>query len=189
MKLLVALGNPGEQYLKTRHNAGFLFLDHLIDHYGISDYQAKFKGAFTKGAIGNQNLFFLKPLTYMNLSGGSVQAACQFYKIAPEDVLVIHDDLDVSLGTIKVKQGGSSGGHNGIKSIEQCLGTPNFWRLRIGIDRPPLKEQVSDYVLSSFTNDEIGLLADLYDIMVDKFPLLLEDQTRESYSTVIKEKK
>lgn len=188
MKLIIALGNPGEQYLKTRHNAGFLFLDHLIDHYGIADYQAKFKGAFTKGIINNCELYFLKPFTYMNLSGHSVQEICQFYKIAPEDILVIHDDLDIPLGTVKIKNAGSSGGHNGVKSIEQCLGTQNFWRLRIGIDRPPLKEQVADYVLSNFTNNEIDSLADLFDLAVEKFSLLLDENTRASFSFSLQEK-
>ena len=189
MKLLVALGNPGEQYVKTRHNAGFLFLDHLTNYYRINDYQPKFKGAFTKGEIENKEILFLKPLTFMNLSGTSVQSACQFYKIAPDDMLVIHDDLDIPLGHTKVKKAGSSGGHNGIKSIEQCLGTPNFWRLRIGIDRPPLKDQVSDYVLSNFTNSEIDILANLYDQAAEKFPLLLEDGTRALFSTTLQEKK
>lgn len=188
MKLIVALGNPGEQYLRTRHNAGFLFLDHVVDRYGIADYQAKFKGAFTKGTIENKDLYFLKPLTYMNLSGNSVKAICQFYKISSEDILVIHDDLDVPLGTIKIKKAGSSGGHNGIKSIEQCLGTQNFWRLRIGIDRPPLKEQVADYVLSNFTNNEIGHLADLYDLAIEKFSLLLDESTKASFSFSLQEK-
>ncbi len=124
----------------------------------------------------------------MNLSGDSVQTICQFYKIAPEDILVIHDDLDVPLGTIKIKKAGSSGGHNGIKSIEQCLGTQNFWRLRIGIDRPPSKEQVTNYVLSNFTNDEIGHLANLYDLAVEKFSLLLDESARANFSFSLQEK-
>ena len=181
MKLIVALGNPGEQYLKTRHNAGFLFMDYLVDHCHIDNYQSKFKGAFTKGEIENTPLFFLKPLTFMNLSGHAVQEAAHFFKIIPENILVIHDDLDLPFGAVKIKQGGSSGGHNGIKSIEQSLGSSNFWRLRIGIDRPPLKEQVSDYVLSNFSNKELDDLCDLYDQMAQHFGLCLDTSQHTSF--------
>lgn len=174
MKLIVALGNPGEKYLKTRHNAGFLFLDYLADHFSLPPYQAKFKGAVTEGLIDGHKLYFLKPLTFMNLSGQSVAAMAQFFKIAPADILVIHDDLDIELGKIRLKIGGGTGGHNGLKSIESLMGSAQFWRLRIGIDRPVHKEEVSSYVLNDFQKNELDLLTDLYEKMALHFPKLLE---------------
>lgn len=188
MKLIAALGNPGEKYLKTRHNAGFLFLDHLIHHFSIPDYQAKFKGAFTEGIIQGEKLYFLKPLTFMNLSGQSVAGVTQFFKIAPEDVLIIHDDLDVAFGKIRLKIGGSSGGHNGIKSIEQTLGSANFWRLRIGIGRPLQERDVANYVLNDFDHNELAALVPLYDKMVQHFPVLLKDNKDTYVPTILGEK-
>lgn len=177
MKLIVALGNPGERYLKTRHNAGFLLMDHLVSTLGITDYQAKFKGAYTTADLNNQKVGFLKPLTFMNASGSSVQACCQFFKLEAKNIIVFHDDLDLPFADIKVKFGGSSGGHNGIKDIQNTLGTSDFWRLRIGIDRPPLKEQVSDYVLAPFSEADLTYLAHVYDEIVSNAQLLLDDQT------------
>lgn len=174
MKLIAALGNPGERYLKTRHNAGFLFLDHLIDFFSLPDYQPKFKGAFTEGSIEGHKLYFLKPLTFMNSSGQSIAAIAQFFKILPEEILIIQDELEVEFGKIRLKQGGSSGGHNGIKSIEQTIGSSNFGRLRIGIGRPLHKEDVSNYVLNNFDKEELEDLVPLYDKMAEHFPKLLE---------------
>lgn len=174
MKLIVGLGNPGEKYLKTRHNAGFLFLDHLIDFFSLPEYQPKFKGAFSEGMIYGHKLYFLKPLTFMNSSGQSVSALAHFFKILPEEILVVHDELEVEFGKIRVKIGGSSGGHNGIKSIEQSMGSPNFWRLRIGISRPVHKEDVANYVLDDFTKTEREDLVPLYDKMAQNFQSLLE---------------
>jgi PTH1 family peptidyl-tRNA hydrolase len=174
MKLIVGLGNPGKEYLLTRHNAGFLFLDTLVDSYNIPDYKAKFQGAFTEGAIHGHHLFFLKPLTYMNLSGGSVATLCRFYKIPAEEVLVIHDDVDVALGKIKLKQGGGTAGHNGLKSLTSSLGSENFWRLRIGIDRKPDRMELSDYVLSNLPKSDLSTLQDLLEGIARNFDLLLE---------------
>ncbi len=175
MKLIVGLGNPGKEYLLTRHNAGFIFLDTLVDSFNISDYKAKFQGAFTEGSIHGHDLFFLKPLTYMNLSGGSVAALCKFYKIPVEEILVVHDDVDVGLGKIKLKQGGGNAGHNGLKSLTASLG-PNFWRLRIGIDQKPERMDLSDYVLGNLPKSELATLQDLFEVMARNFDLLLEDK-------------
>jgi PTH1 family peptidyl-tRNA hydrolase len=187
MKLIAALGNPGEKYLKTRHNAGFLFLDHLINFFSLPDYQPKFKGAFTEGVIQGQKLYFLKPLTFMNLSGQSLGPLAHFFKIPPEEILVIHDELDLEFGKIRLKIGGSSGGHNGIKSIEQGIG-PNFWRLRIGIGRPVHKEDVSNYVLQNFDKSELEDLEPLYDKMAENFPKLLKDSKEMYIPAVLGEK-
>lgn len=150
MHLLVGLGNPGTEYALTRHNAGFMLADSIARAYAFPGWTAKHKGHVTKGNAGGLPLVLLKPQTYMNLSGQSVQAAASFYKIPPENILVAHDELDLPLAQLKYKTGGGDAGHNGLKSITQMLGTPNYARLRIGIGRPAHKSQVSDYVLHTF---------------------------------------
>lgn len=161
--------------MTTRHNAGFLFLDYLVDRYGFPDYTVKFKGGITEGMVplapppsfsdapSAVRMIFLKPMTFMNLSGQSVQAVTRFYKIYPKHILVIHDDVDLPLGTLRTKQGGGNGGHNGLKSIEQSLNSPNFWRLRIGVGRPPSEHvSTSDHVLGAFTKPEFKTLIDFF---------------------------
>ena len=149
-KLIVGLGNPGEKYKYNRHNAGFLALDYLIDKFNASKISSKFKGELYK----SEDYLFLKPLTYMNLSGESVLLVKNFYKIENENIIVIHDDIDLKLGALKFKKGGSSGGHNGLKSIDSSIGN-DYWRVRIGIGRPEKKEEVINYVLSDFSENEL----------------------------------
>jgi PTH1 family peptidyl-tRNA hydrolase len=172
IKLIVGLGNPGPQYALTRHNIGFLFLNFLPMIYdGFPAWQKKFQGLCTKGIIENQEVIFLQPQTFMNLSGQSVAACCHFFKILPEDLLVIHDDSDLEFLKIRVKQGGGNAGHNGLKSIEQHLGN-NFWRLRIGVGRPAHGD-LADYVLAAFSKAEQEEISDLFPILGNHFPLLL----------------
>lgn len=154
MKLIVGLGNHGKTYAGNRHNIGWWVVDELHDSYGFGAWQKKFKGEACKHKIGGEDVVLLKPHTYMNLSGESVQAAMAFYKLTPADVLAIHDDLDLKPLALRHKIGGSDAGHNGLKSITQCLGTGNYARLRIGIGRPAHKNQVSDYVLHDFDASE-----------------------------------
>ena len=149
-KLVVGLGNPGIEYKKNRHNIGFLVVDYLIDEFNASKVSSKFKGELYK--IGDY--FFLKPLTFMNLSGESVRIVKDFYKIDNDDIIVIHDDIDLGVGALKFKKGGSSGGHNGLKSIDKNIGN-DYWRVRIGVGRPERKEQVVSYVLSDFKKSEL----------------------------------
>lgn len=153
--LCVGLGNPGDMYANTRHNVGFIFLDHWATTLGLLKWQEKFKGLVA--AINHEKLgklILLKPQTYMNSSGQSVFACMNFFKLEPKDLIVIHDDLDVPVGNFKIKQKGSHGGHNGLRDIHQAIGTDEYKRIRIGIDRPSEKSLVKDYVLSSFTNSE-----------------------------------
>ncbi len=150
VKLIVGLGNPGREYEKNRHNAGFLALDYLIDKFKASKISSKFKGELFK----KENYFFLKPLTYMNLSGESVLLVKNFYKLNNNNIIVIHDDIDLKLGALRFKRGGSSGGHNGLKSIDNLIGN-DYYRIRIGIGRPEKKEDVIDYVLSDFSEEEL----------------------------------
>ncbi|MRI83383.1 MAG: aminoacyl-tRNA hydrolase [Nitratiruptor sp.] len=150
MHLIVGLGNPGEEYRLTRHNVGFMALDRLIDELDPLPIQkSHFHGALYKKG----SLLLLKPMTYMNRSGMSVEAVARFYKIDPANIIVIHDDLDLPLGALRFKQGGSSGGHNGLASIDERLGS-DYVRVRIGIGRPRERSQVVSYVLAPFDTQE-----------------------------------
>ena len=151
-QLVVALGNPGNEYVNTRHNIAWILFD---QHPQIKDlnWKSKYKGLYSEANIGGEKTFFLKPQTYMNLSGESVQPFAQFFKIPSSKILVIHDELDLPLGQAHFKMGGGLAGHNGLKSIAQTLGTDEFARLRIGIGRPQ-HGSVSDWVLSGFKGDE-----------------------------------
>ena len=161
MYLLVGLGNPGQKYIKNRHNIGFITVGEIAHRFNFSDFKEKFKGLYTQGTIAGEKVVLLMPMTYMNLSGESVQAACQFFKIDPDKVIVFHDELDLEPLRVKIKVGGGNGGHNGLKSIQQQLGTANFKRVRIGIGHPGDKNKVSGYVLSDFAKAEVEDFADL----------------------------
>ncbi|CAM4249196.1 aminoacyl-tRNA hydrolase [Lederbergia lenta] len=154
MKLIVGLGNPGSAYSKTRHNIGFEVIEELAQRSGMPVNQNKFNGVFSLVHQGGEKMILLKPLTYMNLSGKSIRPIMEYYDIDIENLLVIYDDLDLPVGKIRLRQKGSAGGHNGIKSTIAHLGTQNFNRIRIGIDRPPLGMKVPDYVLGKFGKDE-----------------------------------
>lgn len=156
MKLIVGLGNPGKSYEKTRHNVGFMVLDKLIQDLNLKT-QTKFKGEFTQTTLNGESVVLLKPHTFMNLSGESVRLVKDFYKIEDPDILVIYDDLDLPVGKLRLREKGSSGGHNGIKSIISHLHHQDFKRIRIGIDKDPLIV-TADYVLGKFSkNDQIPL--------------------------------
>ncbi|AHV94361.1 aminoacyl-tRNA hydrolase [Bordetella holmesii] len=158
IRLIVGLGNPGPDYETTRHNAGFWLADHLADDLRASfTLEKAFMGQVAKARFEGENVLLLKPITYMNRSGQAVGALARFYKLAPEQVLVLHDELDLLPGQVKMKQGGGHAGHNGLKDIQAALGTPNFWRLRIGIGHPRtlnLAQQVADFVLHPPRRDE-----------------------------------
>lgn len=154
MKLIVGLGNPGKQYEHTRHNIGFDVIDHLSAHLQISLNESKHKGIYGSGYVRGEKVFLLKPLTYMNLSGESVRPLMDYYDIALEDLIVIYDDLDLPVGKIRLRQKGSAGGHNGIKSLIAHLGSQEFNRIRVGVNRPSNGQAISDYVLSRFLKEE-----------------------------------
>lgn len=154
MKLLVALGNIGKEYKETRHNFGFLLLDKIASNHQFSLSGVKYKSEILTGNIGNEKIIAIKPQTFMNLSGEAVISIMSFYKIAIEDILVFHDDLDLAIGKVKVKIGGGNAGHNGLKSIDANIGS-NYMRLRLGIGRPQNAEfEVSNFVLGKFSKDE-----------------------------------
>nr|WP_142950257.1 aminoacyl-tRNA hydrolase [Bacillus thuringiensis] len=155
MKLIVGLGNPGREYELTRHNIGFMAIDELAKRWNISLNEQKFKGVFGAGFVNGEKVILLKPLTYMNLSGESIRSLMDYYKIDVEDFVVMYDDLDIPVGKLRLRMKGSAGGHNGVKSTISHLGTQEFQRIRMGIDRPKNGMKVVDYVLGRFTSEEI----------------------------------
>ena len=169
MKLIVGLGNPGLEYKNTRHNVGFYYIDLFANKYNAT-FKEKYNGLYSKIKINNEDIILLKPLTYMNLSGESVIKFVNYYKINIEDILVIHDDLDIECGKYKLKRNGSSGGHNGIKSIINNLQSEEFKRLKIGISKNNLID-TKDYVLGNLNKEEMDKLKELEPIIID----ILED--------------
>lgn len=165
MKLIVGLGNPGGEYKKTRHNIGFIFLNSFLSKEGISLDKKKFKGKYIEyvSSKGNKAIL-LEPQTYMNLSGDSIVDFVRYYKINIEDVLVIHDDLDLELGKLRIRSKGSSGGHNGIKSVIARLGSENFKRIRIGIGKDS-NIPVIDYVLGKFSEEDLKKLEERFEVV------------------------
>jgi len=154
VKLIVGLGNPGEQYQTSRHNLGFLTVDYLAERQGISLQRRGFDSFFGQGRIGREAVLLAKPQTFMNLSGVALEKLLAYFRTASEDLLVIHDDLDLPFQTIRLKKGGGGGGHKGLGSIIEHLASPDFFRVRIGIGKPARKGMVEKYVLSSFTEEE-----------------------------------
>lgn len=153
MYVIVGLGNPGDKYKLNRHNFGFMAIDTIADSYSFSAFRSNFNAHISEGKLGTERVILCKPNTYMNNSGKAIQALLAFYKILPEKVYVIHDDLNINLGDIRLKLDGGSGGHNGLKSIDQHIGSAYF-RLRLGIGHPGIKDEVTNYVLSNFSQEE-----------------------------------
>jgi len=156
VKLVVGLGNPGSKYSGHRHNVGFMVVDELARRWRADPFREKFKAELSRARHGSDEAILLKPQTYMNLSGESVQKALAFYKLGLSDLVVIHDELDLAFGTLKLKLGGGLAGHNGLKSIVQHAGGPDFVRVRVGVGRPPQKG--ADHVLSDFSKQECSEL-------------------------------
>jgi len=173
MRLVVGLGNPGSRYARNRHNIGFVIADAMARRYGFAPYRDRFKGELAEGQIGDGKYLLLKPQTFMNDSGEAVLAAMSFYKIPPQEIVVIHDELDLKPGKVRVKRGGGSAGHNGLRSIDALVGA-DYWRVRIGIGHPGMRELVMPYVLQNFPQDEVEeWVAPLVGAVAETFPLLL----------------
>ena len=172
MFLVVGLGNPGAGYTNNRHNIGFMAVDEIVRRHSFSSFRSKFDGEIAQGTIDGETVLALKPQTYMNLSGNSVLKAASFYKIPPENIIVIHDDLDLAPAKLKVKQGGGSGGHNGIKSIDANLGA-NYHRIRLGIGHPQGKMEVANFVLADFAKADGEWLEPLLKAVAEALPLFL----------------
>ncbi|MFD1796316.1 aminoacyl-tRNA hydrolase [Paracoccus aurantiacus] len=160
MKLIVGLGNPGAKYAANRHNIGFMAVDRIAGDHGFSPWRSRFQGEVAEGRLGSEKVMLLKPATFMNLSGQSVGEAMRYLKIQPEDVIVVHDELDLAPGKCRVKLGGGHAGHNGLRSIHQHIGEA-YHRVRLGIGHPGHKDRVAGYVLSDFAKSDADWLDDL----------------------------
>lgn len=174
MRLIVGLGNPGARYARNRHNIGFVVADAVARRWQFSPYRSRFKGELAEGTIAGERRLLLKPQTFMNDSGEAVGAAARFFKLDPGEVAVIHDELDLKEGKLRVKRGGGAAGHNGLRSID-ALFANDYWRVRIGIGHPGAKELVLHYVLQNFPAEELDWVRPLLDAVAEAAPLLVAD--------------
>ncbi len=179
--IVVGLGNPGSRYEKTRHNIGFSVVDLIAERWGRPVFRDKFRSHLAlcelPGSAGPEKTYLLKPQTFMNRSGDAVQPAAQFFKLTLDEVLIVHDELDLPLGRLQLKKGGGSGGHNGLKSLSERLGSPDYLRLRLGIGRPPsdFRGSPADFVLGAFTPQEATLVFDLVVLAANAVELLVRE--------------
>lgn len=176
MKLWIGLGNPGSGMSRNRHNIGFMAVDAIAGRHGTSPWRKRFRGETSEGMIGREKVLLLKPMTYMNLSGDSVQQAARFYKIAQQDIVVFHDELDLAFGRMRIKRGGGAAGHNGLRSMDKSLPGPDYWRVRLGIGHPGSRDKVHGYVLGDFASAERPDLERWLDDVADAAPLLAQEQ-------------
>ena len=176
MYLIAGLGNPGKQYEATRHNMGFDVIDKLVEEFNVPQAGVKFNAMYGKGRIGGEPVILMRPLSYMNLSGGPIRDMANYFKIDPEtELIVIYDDIDTEPGQLRVRKKGSAGGHNGIKSIIQQLGTQNFMRVRVGVGAKPKDWDLADYVLGRFDRDDRQLVEDAQDRACEAVEMILSD--------------
>ena len=182
MFLIAGLGNPGKEYENTRHNAGFMVLDALADKLGADISEKKHKALCGKAVIGGQKVILLKPQTYMNSSGESIRAAADYYKVDPEDILVVYDDISLAPGQLRIRAKGSAGGHNGIKSIIAHLGTQEFPRVRVGVGEKPPRMDLADYVLGHFSQGERKIMEDAVKEAADAVMEAVEEGTFGSWT-------
>lgn len=180
MKLIVGLGNIGKEYENTRHNVGFMCIDKIINSYGLIMNKEKFDGIYVDTIINGEKVMFLKPQRYMNLSGEVIRKFVEFYKIAIDDILILSDDLSLPVGKLKMKYKGSSGGHNGLKNIEQNIKTQNYKRIKIGIGNND-KYDMKDYVLGHFDKDDLSLINDV----TEKMPMIIKDYLSMDFEKVM----
>ncbi len=184
MLLWVGLGNPEPGMARQRHNIGFMALDVIAIRHGFSPWRQRFKGLVAEGTVGGERIVGLKPMTYMNDSGTSVQAAAAFYKLPPEAITAFHDELDLAPGKVRVKRGGGAAGHNGLRSMDRMLGTQDYWRVRLGIGHPGHKERVLGHVLGDFAKADRDWLIATLDAVAEAAPLLATGQP-EAFMTKV----
>jgi PTH1 family peptidyl-tRNA hydrolase len=183
-QLWVGLGNPEPGMAANRHNIGFMALDVIATRHGFSSWRRRFKGLTADGVIAGTKILALKPLTYMNLSGESVQEAAAFYKLPADGITAFHDELDLAPGKMRVKKGGGAAGHNGLRSMDRMLGTPDYWRVRLGIGHPGHKDRVLGYVLGNFGAEDKAWLIPLLDAVADEADLLAQGKHPDFMSKV-----
>jgi PTH1 family peptidyl-tRNA hydrolase len=179
--IIVGLGNPGTEYANTRHNAGFWFVDDVARKFGgVFKSEKKFNGELARSVIHGRDVLLLKPTTFMNLSGQALQPLMNFYKVAIENVLVVHDDLDLPVGTIRLKQGGGHGGHNGLRDIIARCGGNNFQRLRIGIGHPGEKSKVTGHVLKKASDEDTRVIEDGISRVIAELDLIVNGDSQKA---------
>lgn len=178
MFLIVGLGNPGLQYENTRHNIGFKVIDNIAKEYNIEINRQKFKGVYGEGFINGEKVILLKPSTYMNLSGESIREVVDFYKLTCEDIVVIYDDISLDVGRLRIREKGSAGGHNGIKSIIAHLGTDVFPRIKVGVGQPNV--DLVNYVLGKFTDKEMEVLSESIDASTKAVSEIIKDDVKSA---------
>lgn len=174
MWILVGLGNPGKEYQDNRHNVGFMAIDEIAREYGFPAFKSKFEGEISEGRIDGEKAVLVKPQTFMNLSGQCVQKVAHFYKVTPNRIAVFHDELDLVPGKLRVKKGGGAAGHNGLKSMDQCLNSQEYWRIRMGIGHPGDRNRVTGYVLGDFSKEERAWLPDWIGACAKHVPVFLK---------------
>lgn len=179
LRLVVGLGNPGEAYAKTRHNAGFMVADKISDAFSIALEKRKFDARFGMGSVNGVKIVLAKPMAYMNRSGPQVQNIARYFRILCEDMLVVHDDIDLAFGRLKIKEKGGDGGHKGVRSIIDAFGGGDFTRLRIGVGRPEVDGNAADYVLGKFTLEEKKVLSQIITAARDAVVTILCKGTKE----------
>lgn len=181
VKIIVGLGNPGDKYAATRHNVGFMAIDYLAEQYGIKVDRIKFKGLYGEVRLGGEKVLLLKPQTFMNLSGESVREMCEFYKVPMEDVVVIYDDISMKVGSLRIREKGSAGGHNGIKNIIYQMQTDVFPRIKVGVGAKPHPDyDLADWVLGQFSQEDSKTLSDLMPSIKQAVELLVEGKPKEA---------
>ena len=177
MWILVGLGNPGKEYEGNRHNVGFMVIDEIAREYGLSAFKSKFEGEIVEGRIGDEKVVLVKPMTYMNLSGQCVQKVARFYKVTPNRIVAFHDEIELPSGKMRVKKGGGHAGHNGLRSLDSCLNSQDYWRVRLGVDRPRGEQaamDVADYVLGNFTKMDMVWVRQMAEAVSKNIGLLLK---------------
>ncbi|CAG9366645.1 aminoacyl-tRNA hydrolase [Clostridium perfringens] len=178
MILIVGLGNPGKQYEKTRHNIGFDVIDYMANKYNIDVNREKFKGICGEGFIENKKVILLKPLTYMNLSGESIREFANFYKLEDDEIIVVYDDISLDIGRLRIREKGSAGGHNGIKSIIQNLGGDKFPRVKVGVGQP--KDNLVNHVLGKFSKEDREHIEKVIPVVSDAIVEIVKNDAKES---------
>jgi PTH1 family peptidyl-tRNA hydrolase len=184
MLVIAGLGNPGARHARNRHNIGFMAIDTIAIAYRFSPWRQRFKGLVSEGTVAGEKILALKPQTYMNESGASVQQAAAFYKLPTEAITAFHDELDLVPGKVRVKRGGGAAGHNGLRSMDRVLGTQEYWRVRLGIGHPGQKERVMGHVLGDFAKGDRDWLLPLLDAVADAAPLLVQGKPEDFMTKV-----
>lgn len=187
MWILVGLGNPGKEYENNRHNIGFMVIDEIAREYGLSPFKSKFEGEMVEGRIGEEKVVLVKPMTFMNLSGQCVQKIARFYKVTPNRIVAFHDEIELPTGKMRTKKGGGHAGHNGLRSMDACLNSQDYWRVRLGVGRPQGEQaamDVADYVLGNFSKSDTVWVKQLTEAVSGNIGLLLKGNDAEFMNKV-----